>query len=162
MGGYEPVLGGAGAALVNRRCNPYGHETGGPKHLIGGVYGPQYEGPQKWVCERRAVLRARMSCQFGHRGQEMWLCRGHAIEIQKRQAGLCPKCAYPPEALMLGAEIELAQNELAVIFNAGDLTLTSPAARRIKQRIEDGGHRMTELYHTGVIKKEALTLREVS
>ena len=32
-------------AIMHKRCNPFGNATDrGPKHLLGGVYGPQHEG----------------------------------------------------------------------------------------------------------------------
>jgi hypothetical protein len=150
----------ASAAIVSARCNPYGHETGGPRHLMGGVYGPAYEGEHKWVCHNIAVVRARMICPLGHRGQEMLLCRPHAIEIQARQSGLCTRCAWPPEALMHNEAIEKWQQELAVLNMQG--RWESDAARRIRQQVETAGHRMTELLQTGVIKRNPLTLTEVS
>lgn len=149
-------------AIITRRCNPYGHETGGPQRLLGGVYGPEYEGRYKWTCSHPATLRVRMSCEHGHRGQVMELCLPHAREIQRRQAGLCPACAWPPEARMWQEVIERLQNELAVLAAAGDYLLRSPQALRVKQRIEGAGYRMTELYQSGVIKKIPLTLTEVS
>jgi hypothetical protein len=149
-----------GVAVVTRRCNPYGHETGGPRHLLGGVYGPEYEGKTKWVCKEAVTLRARMMCPHGHRGQVMDLCMQHAIEIQKRQAGLCTKCAWPPEALMWNEAISKLQQELAALYYAG--LFGHPRGAAIRLQIEDAGHRMTELYQTGVIKKVGLQLVEIS
>lgn len=168
-GGYQPVLRGAvmlrdKVPVVNfaqQRCNPYGHATdAGPKHLMGGLYGPQYEGRYKWACENRVNVRARMACQFGHRGQEMYLCRPHAIEIQKRQSGLCTRCAWPPEAIAVNEQIERWRMELSIEAAAGNWN--GATAARLRQSINDGGHRMTELYQMGIIKKEPLTLTEVS
>jgi hypothetical protein len=156
---YRPVL--AAPSIVVRRCNPYGHESGGPKHLIGGVYGPEYEGKYHWVCHNPVTVRARMECIYWHRGQIMDLCRAHCIEIQRRQAGLCPKCAWPPEALMWNESIQRLQNELAVIALT-DPYLHSPRAGSIKLQIEDAGQRMTELWQRAIIKKVGLKLTEIS
>jgi hypothetical protein len=161
--GYVPV--GAVAAVpsvavVNRRCNPYGHETGGPKHLMGGLYGPEYEGKYKWHCENVVNVRARATCPYGHKGQIMDLCRPHAIEIQKRQMGLCTRCAWPPEAIQWDQAIRVWQQELAVLHTMG--LWESPRAASTRLKIEDAGHRMTELYHIGVIKNVGLRLTEIS
>lgn len=75
----------AAPGVVLGRCNVYGAETGGPKHVLGGMYGPgsaRTPGMQlpdnvaqgEWVCERRADVRVRMVCVCGHRGQVMELC----------------------------------------------------------------------------------------
>jgi hypothetical protein len=149
---------GAPAILVGR-CNPYGHATdAGPRHLLGGVYGPAYEGPTKWACEQPATGRYRMECQYGHRGQVMPLCLPHRIEIAKRQAGFCPPCGFPPEAQSLHEAIEREQGRLAVLYQMGSLH----AVLVVQQRIEAMGYRMTELYQAGVIRKEPLMLTEIS
>jgi hypothetical protein len=150
----------AAPAVISRRCNPYGHETGGPRHLIGGVYGPEHEGPQKWVCENPAIIRARMICEAGHRGQVMDLCRAHAIEIQRRQAGLCPPCAWPPEARSWQDVIDTLQRELGLLHAAG--LWHTPEAQWKRNAIESAGHRMTELFQNGTIRKNPLTLTEIS
>lgn len=70
------------------RCNPYGAETGGPKRVLGGLYGPRsaetpgMDLPQsvaqgEWACSRQAEVRCRMWCQCGHKGQVMELCSWH-------------------------------------------------------------------------------------
>ena len=77
-------MSGAPAVLLGR-CNPYGAETGGPKRVLGGLYGPQSaQTPDlhlpenvaqgEWSCPRRAEVRCRMVCRCGHRGQVMELC----------------------------------------------------------------------------------------
>lgn len=74
--------------VILGRCNPYGAETGGPRRVLGGLYGPgsaRTEGMQlpenvaqgEWPCERRAEIRCRMTCACGHRGQVMELCSWH-------------------------------------------------------------------------------------
>lgn len=159
-GGRAPAV-LSGTTVIMPRCNPYGHETGGPKRLEGGMYGPEYEGKYKWVCARRAAVRVRMVCELrGHRGQIMHLCRPHAIEIQKRQSELCPRCAWPPQARSWNEVIMRLQNELAVLYAAGQFH--SPRAATIRSQIEGAGHHMTELMQNGTIRKVALRLVEVS
>jgi len=147
-------------SVISRRCNPYGHESGGPKRLLGGLYGPEYEGERKWTCENPATLRTRMECPYGHRGQVMELCEDHAREIQRRQAGLCPPCAYPPEARMWTEVIERSQQDLAVLNARGQFN--SARGRALRAGIESAGARMTELSQTGVIRKVPLKLTEIS
>lgn len=142
------------------RCDPYGHESGGPRHLLGGMYGPQFEGERKWFCENPATIRARMMCPYGHKGQEMKLCQAHAIEIQKRQSGLCPPCAWPPEALQWHEVIETLQNELQFLSMIG--RWETGEARLKRAGVESAANRMTELYQNGTIKNSPLTLTEVS
>jgi hypothetical protein len=160
------------AAIVTARCNPFGHETGGPKHLMGGVYGPEHEGPQKWHCENPAVVRARMMCELGHKGQVMNLCRSHAIEIQRRQSDLCPPCAWPEAAIQLNEAINFVQMEISALITAGSDgggLLVGPGAlvpvgemNRLTRQMEGYQERMTELYRSGVIQKNPLTLTEIS
>jgi hypothetical protein len=74
--------------LLLQRCNPYGAETGGPRHIYGGLYGPNSartnddslpENIQQgeWPCERPAEVRVYMECRCGHRGTIMALCSWH-------------------------------------------------------------------------------------
>jgi len=70
------------------RCDPYGAESGGPRRVLGGLYGPnsaRTEGmhlPEnveqgEWACDQPAVIRCRMVCGHGHTGQVMQLCSWH-------------------------------------------------------------------------------------
>lgn len=165
----------AGVTVLMGRCNPFGHETGGPRHLAGGMFGPEHEGRIKWECHLDAEVRARMVClsPARHRGQIMKLCRPHVIQIQKRQASLCPPCAWPPEAVALEMETRALQQELAAAMSkmhgmtAGGLLAFAPApdlkvVARIQAAIEAKGHRMTELYQSGRIQRVPLQLVEVS
>jgi hypothetical protein len=150
-----------GAAVLTKRCNPYGNATdAGPRRLLGGVYGPEYEGRYKWGCQNPATIRARAACEYGHRGQPMDLCVPHAREMQKRQMGLCPPCAWPPEALQWNEVIERSQNELAVLHARGQFH--SARGVQLRAYIESAGHRMTELHQSGRIKNTPLTLTEIS
>lgn len=151
----------AGAAIITRRCNPYGNATdAGPRHLLGGLYSAAHEGRYKWACTNPATLRARAACEFGHKGQPMELCMAHAREMQKRQMGMCPKCAWPPEALQWHEVIERCQNELAVLHAASQFN--SPRGATLRAYIESAGYRMTELFESGRIKNTPLKLTEIS
>ena len=74
--------------LIGGRCNPYGAETGGPRHVLGGLHGPASAATPgqglpdnvaqgEWRCAQRAQVRCRMICACGHRGQVMELCSWH-------------------------------------------------------------------------------------
>jgi hypothetical protein len=160
--------GGGSAAIVTARCNPFGHETGGPKHLMGGVYDASYEGPQKWHCENPAAVRARMMCERGHKGQVMNLCRSHAIEIQRRQSDLCPPCAWPEAAVQLNEAMNFVQREISALIQEGSAFINQGAIVRasemqaLTKQLEGYQERMTELYRSGVIQKNPLTLTEIS
>jgi hypothetical protein len=76
------------ATLLLGRCNPYGAETGGPRRVLGGLYGPgsartpgmglpQSVEQGEWPCDQQAAVRCRMWCQCGHKGQVMQLCSWH-------------------------------------------------------------------------------------
>jgi hypothetical protein len=78
---------GAPAVLLGR-CNPYGAESGGPRRVLGGMYGPgsaRTDGMDlpdnvaqgEWSCPQPAQVRCRMICEHGHRGQVMALCSWH-------------------------------------------------------------------------------------
>ena len=71
--------------VILGRCNPYGAESGGPRRVLGGLYGPgsartddlhlpENVAQGEWSCTRRADVRCRMVCRCGHRGQVMELC----------------------------------------------------------------------------------------
>lgn len=71
--------------VILGRCNPYGAESGGPKRVLGGLYGPgsartddmhlpENVAQGEWACTRRADVRCRMVCRCQHRGQVMELC----------------------------------------------------------------------------------------
>lgn len=144
------------------RCNPYGHETGGPKHLLGGLYGPEYEGKQKWTCENPATHRVRMHCKlYGHTGPVMELCDNHHSEIQRRQAGLCTRCAYPPEARSCQEEIEDAQRGLQALLYQG-WHWDDPKCVGKRHAIERGKVRMDELWSSGRIRRVSMNLEEVA
>lgn len=74
--------------LALGRCNPYGAETGGPRRVLGGLYGPGSAATPdmglpdnvaqgEWLCTQAAQVRCRMTCECGHQGQIMELCSWH-------------------------------------------------------------------------------------
>jgi hypothetical protein len=74
--------------LLLERCNPYGAESGGPRHVMGGLYGPGSartpddtlpENVQQgeWLCPQQAQVRAYLICRCQHRGRVMALCSWH-------------------------------------------------------------------------------------
>lgn len=76
------------ATLLLERCNPYGAETGGPRMVMGGLYGPgSARTPDEtlplnvqqgeWLCPQQAQVRAYLICACGHKGQPMPLCSWH-------------------------------------------------------------------------------------
>jgi hypothetical protein len=145
------------------RCNPYGHETGGPARLLGGMYGPDHEGPQKWFCENIATHRVRMVCTlYGHTGEPMHLCDQHHFEIQRRQADLCTRCAFPPEARGEQERIEHAQARLQQYYVDERRAWLDPKCSEARKDIEAGRVRMDELLQQGRIKKTPMKLVEVS
>lgn len=149
------------ATMLGQRCNPYGHATDrGPERLLGGVYGPQYEGKYKWVCQNRADGMFRFVCSNGHHGEPQALCYAHVAEIQKRMSGLCPPCAFPAEARSLTEAIERDQFELARLNERG--AWGSAQADMLRVKIENMGHRMTELRQSGRTPNVAGRWEEVS
>lgn len=150
------------------RCNPFGYATdAGPKHLMGGMYGPEYAGKQTLLpdgihgpaaCAERAVHRARLVCTFGHIGPVMDLCDRHWREIMARMSGCCTRCVWPPEARSLNEQIDSIMPRISEAINAGDLAV----AGRMRDRIGDLARQMDELRQRGIIKKVPLELIEIS
>ena len=150
------------------RCNPYGYATDtGPKHLMGGMFGPEYAGRQAIlrdgihgpaVCERDADRRMRMVCQFGHQGPVMDLCPWHAAEIMARMAECCTRCVWPDAARGTNEAIEYVMREMAEARAAEDLHRLGV----LGSQLEDLRQTMNELASRGVIRKVPLVLVEVS
>ena len=157
--------------LVGQRCDPYGAES--RIKLMGGLYPENYLGRHMWHCDRLAAGRFRMVCPHGHRGQVMPLCGpgivrapggeamfhpGHVHEITRRQAGICTRCVWPPEALM-AREADLAgQAELA-----DAIARHNPAAEaRAKQKMLDAGRAIDELMTRGIVHRCPLRLEAVA
>lgn len=191
-------MSGAPAVLLGR-CNPYGAESGGPRHVLGGMYGPgsaRTEGMQlpehvaqgEWACDQPAVVRCRMVCVCEHKGQVMQLCswrddtvyhsemvagvlrrvssstrqRGHFEEIQRRQAGSCPACLFPPPYAELAKEIQAWQQTLTGYWVAGQRVWHSEAAQLLRTRVDDAGKLMDQARAAGIIHNCPLTLIPVS
>lgn len=185
------------ATLVQARCNPYGAETGGPRHVLGGLYGPRSAttpgmnlpenvAQGEWRCANPGVMRCRMTCQCGHKGQAMTLCswhdeptfrsemvagvlrqvkstirvRGHYEEIQRRQSGACPRCLYPPPYGELAKEIQAWQADLSALHARG--AWYSPAAAEIRQKVTDAGLLIDAAVKDRTIHRCPLTLVPVS
>jgi hypothetical protein len=169
-------MAGGNTGLLTARCDPYGAES--RIRLLGGVYDESHTGRIKWHCQNRAAARYRMVCTGGgygervapdgglvaatvcpggHQGQEMALCDDHRREIQRRQAGACPACLYPPRARGVLAELEAVQAQISTLgfFRLPELArLTS-----ISDQLMAAGD---ELISRGIVHKCPLTLVEVS
>jgi hypothetical protein len=165
-------------AVLIGRCSPYGAETGGPRHVLGGLYGPNSARTPdmhlpasveqgEWPCTRPAEVRCRMECACGHTGQIMQLCswhdeetwhadrvagsfrrergiikvRGHFEEIQRRQAGACPKCMWPGPFAALHKETDRLAYDLALEYASNGGSLRTPRALAIIQKSEGIGAR---------------------
>lgn len=165
-----------GTGLLTARCDPYGAES--RIQLMGGLYPESHNGPRHWHCAERADARYRMectggeygqrlspsglvaatSCPGGHRGQVMPLCAGHRREIARRQAGLCPACAYPPVARVLTTRLEELQPEIHRLMATGDMA----GLARATLLFDDLRGQMDELVARGVVHKCPLKLVEMS
>jgi hypothetical protein len=150
------------------RCNPFGYATdAGPKHLMGGFYGPEYAGRDVLLpdgihgpaaCDRAATRRARLICEFGHTGPVMDLCEGHARMITARMSDCCTRCVWPEQARGLNEDIERA---MAAAADA-QLRDDRATAGRLRAHVDDLARTMDELRARGIIRKVPLTLVEVS
>ena len=150
------------------RCNPYGYATdAGPRHLMGGIYGPEYAGKQTVlkdgirgpaVCERPADRRVRMVCEFGHAGPIMDICPVHAMEITERMSACCTRCVWPDAARGLNESSEWLCSEIGVAKLNGDLQ----RAYKLQVQLDDIARQMDDLHARGVIRKVPLKLVEIS
>jgi hypothetical protein len=150
------------------RCNPYGYATdAGPKHLMGGFYGPEYAGDQAVladgvhgpaVCERDATMRVRMVCELGHAGPVMDVCAWHARNLQETKSDCCTRCVWPGQARGVNEAMDDVMLRMADARAAGDQL----RLRTLNGHLEDLRRQMDELRDRGVIRKVPLTLVEVS
>jgi hypothetical protein len=151
------------------RCNPYGYAgDGAPRHLMGGMYGPEYAGHDKLVrpdgihglgiCEETAAYRVRMICEAGHAGPVMDLCARHRAEISKRMAGTCTACVWPEAAQAVNESMNSVMRQMS---DAG-LRRDAVTLRRLSLRLDDLRREMDELHARGIITKRPLTLVEIS
>lgn len=135
-------------------CNPYGFEDDSVT-VLGGTRDPNREA-YLWQCRNYAEARYWMTCSNGHRGR-MTLCYAHAWQIGRRQAGLCPRCAWPPRARELDETMTRAMRDLA------SPRLWPDERARLALRLRDCQAEMTELRERGTITSGApLILTEVS
>lgn len=150
------------------RCNPYGYATdAGPKHLMGGFYGPEYAGDQTVlgdgihgpaVCEDNAAVRARMICERGHTGPVMDLCVRHARELQSRMSDTCTRCVWPGEARGINEAMDRCMLAMADARDRRD----TAALAALNSHLDDLRHAMDDLRLQGIIAKVPLTLVEIS
>lgn len=153
------ILASDGApAWAATRCNPYGHETGGPKHLFGGLFSTAYEGRYKWVCEAAADGRYVMCCPYGHKGPPIRLCYPHVYMITKRMSGVCTRCAMPPEAREVWEDLQHQYGRYVRARQAGD----QRAMSSIALAIEDLNQLSMEQVRRGIARKTPMRLEEIS
>lgn len=156
------------ANLHSQRCDPYGFGSDrGPRHLMGGVFGPEYSGRDLvladgvhgiGICERPAAGWFVMTCPAGHTGPRMPLCPPHVMMIERRMAATCTACVMPPESRELWEDQRRAEESLRRAYAARD-----PAAvRRIQAKIEDIGQQQVDLTRRGLTPKRPMRLVEVS
>lgn len=157
----RPVSRTGNTGLLTGRCTVFGSDDAGPKHLVGGMYGPEHNGDIHWHCEEPSIGRFRMVCRCQHRGQVMNVCADHAGPegISKRMAGMCPPCAFPPEAAELDFESRQLSAQIGLLPPWESLGVT---AVRLRGRIEDIKVRMDELKEQGIIHICPLELVGVS
>ena len=154
--------------LLHQRCDPYGFGSDrGPRHLMGGVFGPEYAGQDLvledglhgiGVCERLADGWFVMTCPVNHLGPKMPLCYQHKAMIEKRMAATCTACVMPPESRGLWEDQRRAEDSLRRAHQARD----GQAVRRIKAQIEDIGKAQVELTLRGLTPRRPMRLVEVS
>lgn len=153
------------------RCNPYGYGTdAGPRHLMGGRYGPEYAGDKMLintdgvhglgVCENQAAGRFRMVCVNGHaRGPVMDLCSYHFGWIQSHYCQTCTACAMPPESIRIELEMDSCMRSMAGAVSSGDRATMG----RLRIKLDDLRREMDELQARGIIRpRQGLTLEPVS
>lgn len=150
------------------RCNPFGYGTdAGPKHLMGGFYGPEYAGKQTVlkdgihgpaICQNPATIRARMVCEHGHQGPVMDLCQRHVAEITARMSDTCTRCVWPDAARGINDSMDYVMLRMADARARED----NAALQRYGSQLDDLRHQMDELQARGIIAKVPLKLVEVS
>ncbi len=169
---------GANTGLLRQLCDPYGAES--RIQLLGGMYPESHVGRIMWHCGKPADAgRFRMTCTGGaygyrttpgmgivtawqcpggHKGQPMPLCVGHRRELARRQAGLCPACAWPPQARTLTEALERCQADMHQAMRLGYLV----AAAKLGDTFADLTAQMNELNERGIVHRCPLRLEEIS
>jgi hypothetical protein len=152
------------------RCNPYGYATdAGPRHLMGGRYGPEYAGDKMLVrqdglhglgiCETPANGRYRMVCVNGHAGEPFPLCTYHVAWITAHYAQTCTRCAMPEQSIQIEQSMESAMRSISEAGSRGDMV----TVRRYVARLDDLRAEMDDLARRGVIRaRQPLRLVEIS
>lgn len=161
------------AGLLVPTCNPFGFESGGPKHLEGGFLTLASLGPHLWQCKARADGQYRMTCTGGiyegrvcaaaHKGRRMWLCNGHVMMIRKRASGVCPPCAHPEEEKQIQAAMTRAR--MAAIDQAYKLPTYDMKRRMVEStesRLWDLQEELNELVRRGIVHRCPVELKEVA
>jgi hypothetical protein len=144
----------SGGVLV-RTCDPFGYESGGPKHLEGGFYDLSALGPHLWQCTARADARYRYTCRCGHRGKEAWLCVGHVQSITARMSGVCPPCAHPPAEIELQAQMHAVRQSARPGMAATELMGLEGKLWLLQEKLD-------ELVERGLVHRCRVRLVEVS
>lgn len=155
--------------MITARCNPYGYATdAGPRHLMGGFYGPEYAGKQTVladgihgpaICERNATVRARMVCvKEGHAGPVMDLCLPHVMELRARMADCCTRCVWPNEARGINDAMDYVMVRMADARDREDRVTLD----KLNSQLNDLRYQMDELRMRGIIAKVPLELVEIS
>lgn len=163
--------------LLTARCDPYGAES--TISLLGGMYPQNQVGRIMWHCEKAARARYRLICtggtyggrlaadgglvaayvcEGGHRGVVMPLCDDHVRSISRRQAELCPRCAFPPEVREVAAALQARQADMHSAFQLGYLV----AAAKLGAAVEDLQAQMNDYSLRGIVHRCPLRMKEVS
>ena len=143
------------------RCNPYGYATdAGPRHLMGGRFGPEYAGDKMLVrqdglhglgiCETPANGYYRMLCVNGHVGPDFPLCTYHVQWISSHYTNTCTACAMPPASLEIESHMESAMRGISAARDRDDMV----TVRRLVSRLDDLRQEMDELARRGVIRAQ--------
>lgn len=82
-----------GGVLLSDWCNIFGDSTNGAERVLGGLSDARPD--RQWYCPTRSVVRVRMVCEHGHKGQVMKLCQKHYTEFNGK-VKFCPRCNIPP------------------------------------------------------------------
>jgi hypothetical protein len=174
------------STLLYGRCNPYGAESGGPRRLMGGLYGgksartpgmflPQNVEEGEWSCPQPAAVRVRMTCPVGHVGQIMELCSWHDETVFSGEyfQGQFRQITH---TIRSKGHLEMIQERQAGVCprccypNSKNLYPLSQDPRlwygtlaaSLRQRREDIGRMFDEANQRGIIKKNPLQLVAVS
>lgn len=88
----------------------------------------------------------------------MPLCVSHRRELQRRQMGMCTRCAWPVEAVQINQLIEKTVREMDAAQRARDRR----ELESLSQRYGNLTYAMQEMWESGRISRVPLVLVEVS